>query len=72
MTHVSSTIDASKRVALVAHDNRKQDLLEWARFNREALARPPDIGAPPESRPPLTASRARSLGLPPVAQAETQ
>lgn len=26
------------RIALVAHDNKKQDLLEWARFNREILA----------------------------------
>jgi methylglyoxal synthase len=27
----------SKRIALVAHDNKKQDLLEWARFNRDLL-----------------------------------
>lgn len=28
-----------KRVVLIAHDDRKSDLLDWARFNREVLAR---------------------------------
>jgi methylglyoxal synthase len=32
------TMSARKRVALIAHDNRKADMLEWARFNRETLA----------------------------------
>lgn len=28
-----------KRAALIAHDNRKRDLLEWARYNQGTLGR---------------------------------
>jgi methylglyoxal synthase len=28
-----------KRIALIAHDNRKMDMLDWARFNRGTLSR---------------------------------
>ncbi|MEW5977774.1 MAG: methylglyoxal synthase [Acidobacteriota bacterium] len=30
-------IGARKRIALVAHDNRKPDLVDWVRFNRHVL-----------------------------------
>ncbi|MBN1253173.1 MAG: methylglyoxal synthase [Bacteroidales bacterium] len=30
-------MDKIKRIALVAHDNRKKDLIEWVSFNREIL-----------------------------------
>jgi methylglyoxal synthase len=34
-----STLDLAprKRIGLVAHDNKKQDLIEWARYNRAML-----------------------------------
>ena len=38
MTDNSITMAKAKTVAIVAHDNKKQDLLAWAKFNREALA----------------------------------
>lgn len=32
-------MNEKKKIALVAHDNKKRDLLEWALFNRDLLAR---------------------------------
>jgi methylglyoxal synthase len=32
-------IGIQKHIALVAHDNKKTDLLEWAKFNRDTLAK---------------------------------
>jgi methylglyoxal synthase len=36
LTHI---IQPRKRIALVAHDNKKADLLDWARYNRGTLTR---------------------------------
>jgi methylglyoxal synthase len=33
------TMGRRKKIALVAHDNKKPDLLAWARFNKDLLAR---------------------------------
>ncbi len=32
-------MEESKRIALVAHDNRKKDLIEWVEYNCDALIR---------------------------------
>jgi methylglyoxal synthase len=34
-----SVVPRRKQIALIAHDNRKADLLDWARYNRATLAR---------------------------------
>jgi methylglyoxal synthase len=33
------SLPAKKRIALVAHDGRKDDLIDWAKHNKEVLAR---------------------------------
>src|SRR5271157_457633 len=38
MTHRRIVMKPDKKIALVAHDNKKRDLLEWAKFNRDLLA----------------------------------
>jgi methylglyoxal synthase len=38
MEHKKVVIKQKKKIAIVAHDNKKQDLLEWAKFNRDLLA----------------------------------
>jgi methylglyoxal synthase len=38
MEHNKITLERDKKVALVAHDNKKRDLIEWAKYNRDLLA----------------------------------
>ena len=38
MKHKTVMMAEEKTIAIVAHDNKKQDLLAWAKFNREGLA----------------------------------
>lgn len=43
--HASEREDGTVRaLALIAHDNKKVDLVAWATFNRETLARFPLVG----------------------------
>jgi len=38
MEYKQLSMKPTKKIALVAHDNKKRDLLEWAKFNRDLLA----------------------------------
>ena len=38
MAYKKITMERDKKIALVAHDNKKRDLVEWAKFNRDLLA----------------------------------
>ena len=38
MTNKRIAMEHDKKIALVAHDNKKRDLVEWAKYNRDLLA----------------------------------
>lgn len=38
MGYKKLAMERKKKIALVAHDNKKHDLFEWARFNKDLLA----------------------------------
>jgi methylglyoxal synthase len=38
MDNLKIPMDHDKKIALVAHDNKKRDLVEWAKYNRYLLA----------------------------------
>lgn len=38
MTNKKIAMEHDKKIALVAHDNKKRDLVEWAKHNRDLLA----------------------------------
>ena len=37
MNYKKIKMKIKKNIALIAHDNKKQDLLEWVKFNKESL-----------------------------------
>ena len=39
MDYKKVAMTVAKKIALVAHDNKKRDLLDWATFNRDLLKR---------------------------------
>jgi methylglyoxal synthase len=39
MAHRTARMGTRKRIALIAHDNLKRDILEWAEYNRGTLSR---------------------------------
>ena len=38
MIYKKIAMEPNKKIALVAHDNKKRDLVEWSKFNRDLLA----------------------------------
>jgi len=38
MAHKKIAMEHDKKIALVAHDNKKRDLVDWAKYNRDLLA----------------------------------
>ena len=39
MRQTQLAMKPKKKIALVAHDNKKRDLFEWAKYNKDVLAR---------------------------------
>lgn len=37
--HIHHPMQSRKRIAMIAHDNRKKDLLDWAIYNKGALSK---------------------------------
>ncbi len=58
-TETKTILPPTKKIALIAHDHRKRDLVDWARFNRDTLAKHKLFGTGTTGR-----VLAEELGLP--------
>jgi hypothetical protein len=38
LSYMTRKLNARKRIAIVAHDNKKKDLIDWAWYNRDVLS----------------------------------
>ncbi len=47
---IKRTLNSQKRIALIAHDNMKGEIMEWCEANKEN-PQPPLLSAEPEPRP---------------------
>ncbi|GBF49199.1 methylglyoxal synthase [Leptospira ryugenii] len=39
MSSIQRKMEVAKKIVLIAHDNRKQDLLDWVQYNRGTLSK---------------------------------
>ena len=51
MSYKKIAMGTKKKIALVAHDNMKRDLVDWVKFNRDLLVQHTLFATPAGSAP---------------------